>query len=549
MKPIAFRIKTILAVSAVALMAGCTSTATVRTHADFNKTTTAAESRAEIGRTLQTPSSSFSVDSGFYVESNPISVESVDTAHDLPAFFKTKSQSLDIRTPTPITEVTARITRATGLTVSIAQDVLDNDAGKLGQVLKPGGSGAAGGGGSAQNAQPIMIDSIMYNNGNLAGLMDDLTAKLGLSWRWNGTGIEIYRYETKLFHLDALAGVAKLSAKIDTASSTLSSGGGGSKASSNSTATTGQTTSVDNTSDIWNEVTTTIQGMLSPNGRLSISPSSATITVRDTPNILSQVGAQIAQLNRIYNKQVALNVEVYSVERSDTDNYGADWNVAFGKAAKSVGLNYSTLGNNGTIGSPLGNAAVISVAHGPFSGSSLTLSALSALGKTSLVTSGQAISLNGQSVPFNVSREQAYLQSQTTTLSGGTGSGLASTQLTPGLVTEGFSMNFTPLIMDNGDVLMRYTIDLSTIDGIATYTTPDGSASIQLPTRSVRNFMQNVRVHSGETLVLTGFQQNSGSEKEQGVGSAGMWALGGGRQATALNRTLVIVVTPYILGK
>lgn len=550
-----FKIRSLFAISAFAFvlgLSGCTSVATKRVNSDYNSAVKIAQSRAISGRTMIAPSSAFTVENGFYIDKKPIAVTLIDTSHELPPLFKDKSETLDIQTPTPLTDIAARITRSTGLTVSIAQDVLDNDAGKLGQVVKSGATGAGAGGSSSgsNNSQPIMVDEIIYHNGNLAGLMDNLTAKLGLSWRWNGTGIEIFRYETKTYSLDALAGISSLNAKINTASSTLGSGGGGgTTSSSNTSATTGQNTDVHNTSDIWSEVTATIQGMLSPNGRVIVTPTSATITVRDTPQVLRQVGVEIAQLNRIYNKQVALDVEVYSVQRSDTSNAGFDWNLAFANAAHKVGLNYTTTGNNGTAGSPLGNAFKISATGGPFQGSSLTLAALSALGKTTLVTSGQAISLNGQSVPLNVSREQAYLQSQTTTLSGGTSSGLASTQLTPGLVTEGFSMNFTPLVTSSGDVLMRYTIDLSTIDGITTYTTPDGSASIQLPEREVRNFMQNVRVHSGETLVLTGFQQNSGSDKEQGVGKSNMWALGGGRQATALNKTLVVVVTPYILGR
>lgn len=546
-------IRTTLLASACAMaLGGCASTASRRVHADYRSTSDAAEARAEAGRTVTTTSNSFQVDGGFYVEKTPIAVAAVDKSHDLPDYFRNKKQDLDIKTPTPLTEVTARISRSASIPVTVAQDVLDNNANLVGQVLKSGAAGASGGGGSAGsagNAQPILVDEVIYHNGTLAGLLDDVTGKLGLSWRWNGTGVEIYRYETKQFHLDSLAGIATLKAKIDTASSTLSTGGSGTQSSSATNATTGQSTEVNSTSDIWGEVTTSVQGMLSPNGRMSVAPISATITVRDTPTVLRQVEAQVSQLNRIYNKQVALNVEVYSVERSDNDNYGVDFNLAFANAAHHIGLGYSTIGNNGTPSQPLGNAAVISATGGPFAGSSLTLSALTAVGKTNLVTSGQAISLNGQSVPLNVSREQAYLQSQTTTLSGGTGSGLASTQLTPGLVTEGFSMNFTPLVTDGGDVLMRYTVDLSTIEGITTYTTPDGSASIQLPQRSVRNFMQNVRVHSGETLVLTGFQQNSGNEKEQGTGSSRNWVLGGGRQATALNRTIVVVVTPYILGR
>lgn len=539
----------LVGVTAALSLGGCTTATSVRADHDYQTATKIAQQHADAGRTYvpDNGGSSFSVSNGFYVPSKPIAVMPLSEAHSLPAELDAKPASLKILTPTSLTAITAILTRETGVTVSIDQDVLSNDAGKLGQVIKSGGAGAGGGNNSGQQS-PIIINKIIYSDGNLSGLLDNLTAKVNLYWRWNGTGIEIFRYETKTFNLDALAGVSKLSSKINTASSTLSQGGGGgTQASSNTNNTTGQTIDNTNTTDVWSDVTATIQGMLSPNGRVIVSPTSGTLTVRDTPPVLSQIALEIRRLNAIYSKQVALNIEVYSVDRSNESSSNINWNIAFANAAHHVGLNLNSAPT--PAGWASGNAFSLGVNGGPFSGSKLILQALNQLGTTTLVTSGQAISLNGQSVPLNVSHEQAYLQSQTTTIGGGISGGLAATQLNPGLVTSGFSMNFTPLVTQNNDVLMRYSIDLSTINGIATYTAPDGSASIQLPQRTVRNFMQNVMVHSGETLVLTGFQQNNGSDNQQGMGkNGGFWLLGGGRDAKVESQTIVIVVTPYILG-
>ena len=171
--------------------------------------------------------------------------------------------------------------------------------------------------------------------------------------------------------------------------------------------------------------------------------------------------------------------------------------------------------------------------------------ALSSLGRTNLVTSNTVVATNGQSVPVNVSREQTYVQSYATTLNSGAGGGQTTT-ITPGLVSDGISMNFTPRILDNNEVIVRYALDLSTTEAITTFTAPDNSAAIQLPRRAVRTFLNSARIHSGDTLVLTGFQQIQSSLDGQGPGSSKLWFLGGSKSSSALARSIVVVITPYV---
>lgn len=380
-------------------------------------------------------------------------------------------------------------------------------------------------------------------------MLDTALGELNLSWRWNPeySRIEVYRYETKIFRIKGLAGTTDVNTSLDTtSSSTVSTGGSSSGSGKNgNSGTSGQQTKITSNFDIWTDISNVIKGILSSNGTMSIASSAGMVTVRDTPIVLSQVEEQINEFNKIYSRQVKLNVEVYAVENSASDNYGADFSVAWAQAANKYGLNFNNNGTGNT-GSGPGLSGVVNT--GPFSGSSLILQALSSIGNTSLLTSGSISSLNGQSVPMNVSTEQAYLESYSTNTTGSSTS-TSTTTLTPGVVNGGFSMNFTPQVMDDNDILLRYSIDLSSIDQIVTFNAPDGNSAIQLPTRSVRNFMQNVSVSSGQTLVLTGFQQTSAATKNSGPFSSNAWFLGGQKNAEKKVKTIVIVVTPYILEK
>lgn len=58
--------------------------------------------------------------------------------------------------------------------------------------------------------------------------------------------------------------------------------------------------------------------------------------------------------------------------------------------------------------------------------------------------------------------------------------------------------------------------------------------------------MQHVSIPSGDSLVLTGFQQAQGSRGGEGPFSPGAWFLGGNKRADIGSRTIVVVITPYI---
>lgn len=531
--------KAIIGLTLTALLSGCS--ATREASRDYKTTRNEATDIARAAGNVA-PTDLFQKTDGFYVEDTPLTSVQFDKKASLPAFFS-KAATMNLQTPTGLSDIIARLTRISNVPVRIQQDLLDGTEGQYGSLIGNDGTGAAPSKaeeaaskdtGSAGKTNRLVVDNVIYT-GNLAGLLDNLCDKLNLSWRWTGSEIQIYRYETKMFRLNALAGIAQVNASLNTAASTTS----GSSSSSAQSATSGQTTTMSDVTAIWADVGAALQSSLSPNGKMSMIPSAGTVTVSDTPQVLNQIESQISEFNRIYSKQVLLNIQVYQVEATDKDDYGVDWSSVWSFASNKWGINVST-GTSNTSGA--GPTFTLTGSGGSLTSGKAIFQALSTAGKTSLVTSGSVISLNGQTVPLNVSREKAYVASTSTTVSGD--SGVSSSSITPGVVTEGFAMNFTPRVTDSNTVLMRYTVDLSSIEDIATFTS--GDSSVQLPQRLVRNFMQNVSVTSGQTLVLTGFQQVGGNDTSSGIGSPLAWMLGGSKNAESTKRTIVIVVTPYI---
>lgn len=554
-----------LTIGLVVALSGCAATKTVRE--TEREGGVVANDRYQAARTPKVENRSFVVDSGFHAARKPISVVPVNPTVPLPGSFYAPA-NMNVQTSIAISEIGSRITKMTGVPVTIDQDVLGSRGSRSAgtstasapaspPLALPSGPLPSDPSSPPSSLPPLPVSAELSSapsetvlpdlvyKGNLNGLLDEVTGRLNLSWRWTGNRIEIYRYETKMFRLNALAGKMSSNSNLNITSSTSSGSGsgggtGGSSGDSGNKGSSGSDISMSSEMEIWKEVEDNLKEMLSSDGKLTVAPSAGIISVRDTPSVLRQVEAQVGEFNRIYAKQVMLHVEVYAVERQKGDDYSINWNALWSRASNALGFSFTSAGGSGA-----GPAFTIDVndPNSAWNGSNVVGRALSTLGNTTLLTSGTVISLNGQTVPLNVSREQAYVQSASTNLQG-SDSNLATTTLTPGVATEGFSMNFTPRILDNNQVLVRYSIDLSVIEDIQTFT--GGSTTIQLPRRSVRNFLQNVSVPSGNSLVLTGFQQTQGTRGGEGPFGSGSWFLGGSKTADSTSRTIVIVVTPFV---
>lgn len=509
----------------------------------------------------------FSKQPTFWVERTPLPMN-LDPSAQLPPIFKAETV-FNEQTSVPLSEILARLNKTHGLLFTVAQDVYEADPSRVGTNLTklssadstssaparagggmpggvpilglPGGAtasylnmpSAANAGGSGR--VDVIIPDLIYK-GPLASLLDIIATKSNLAWKYDGERVHFFRYDTKVFRIEALAGGAKTTSRVGSSASAQAGGdsGGGS-------VTTSQETSMDTFADIWADVSTSVQAMLSGRGKMSLLPSTGQVTVTDTPDQLRRIEGYVRELNKDLGKQVSFNVDVYSVEVSRDNNFGMSWDTIWSTLASKYSISYSNQGGTANARGLVG----INVLNGAFAGSKTIFGALSSLGNTSLVTSTSLTTLNYIPVPVAVTRETAYLKEQSTTVTGTTGT--AQTSLRPGKITTGFSMNLTPRISNTDKMQIQFSMDLSDLIDIATFSAPDGSASIQLPQRNVRNFLQRVSMRSGQTLILSGFQQTRADSQKDGVVHPNNWLLGGKREANGSNTTLVVVITPYVM--
>jgi type IVB pilus formation R64 PilN family outer membrane protein len=382
----------------------------------------------------------------------------------------------------------------------------------------------------ARSAPEGFTFSVVYQ-GTLKGLMDQLTARFGVYWDWNedATQIRVFREDTRTYRVAALMGSSSMSTNVNATST-----GGGSQS------------SMEFSESVWDSLQQSIQSMLSPNGRISVTPATGTLSVTDTPSILARIDQFMKSQNDAMSKQVILNVRVLSVNVSNSDNYGIDWDLAFKNISETYGISFSSAFNPAETASNLG-LRILSDESNPnasinrWTGSSAMFSALSQQGKVSQMTSAAVTTLNNQPVPVRVGRQQAYLASTETTVS----DNVTTTSLSPGTIDTGFNISLVPHITTDRSLLLQFGMDISSLVSLESFSS--GDSTIQIPQTESRNFLQRVRMNSGETLVVAGFENADMNTHSQGIGNANRTWAGGGANGQNTRNAIVVLIQPIIL--
>lgn len=505
---------------------------------------------------------------GAWVADNKPMVETEKTK-PLPAVFYTNVTN---NTPSAVkvTEVISRISQEKGIQIRLGSDLIMPqtslsaismpvsmmaDSTSSGTGLPPmpqrGQNAAPAASGGGQNngfTIPERINNINYS-GTVAGFLDVIASKLQVSWKYENNQVIFYKYETKVWTIKALSGTSNVTNQLKAAvtssgsSGATGSSGGGSDGSGSDNSSI-NTTTYNAQVDLWKGLENSVKNMLSKYGRTNFAASSdlGTITVTDEPDRLLAINSFIEKINKDLSQQVTIQMSVYAVEVDDKDQVSVDWNAVWKNAAVSLGFATPV-----TAAAGAGDTLSATVLSGPWNGTKATMQALATVGKATMVTRGQVVTLNRQSAPLQVVDEQSYLASTATTQTGGTTNAVQTT-LTPGVVVSGFQATVTPKIEDDGDVLLQFGANISNLKSMVTFSSGEGAnkQSIQLPNLEQRSFLQRVKMRSGETLVLTGFEQSAGLSANQGFGWSKNILFGGQLYAQGKRVTLVIMVTPYV---
>lgn len=544
-------------VFAFCLLAGVSGCATIETHEHAEAIQSSVEAGIKQARASLSaaPSVSAPKSSPLVYEDLPwVSTRAVALTERDPDFLR-KKVVFSEPYPLPVNVVLSKMSApgVIGVPLAYEQDVVESSASRGGDgppanIPVPPAQDSAGGTGGSLAPQVIDLTgfvakglpqeqdvkiSINHVEGTVRDLLDATAHALKARWRYEKEHhrIVFYRYETKTFRIAMVPGNATAESTLSSNSGQNTSGGG-----------IRSTTKYDTKKGVWESVSDTIKTMMSSKGQFTVSEAMGTVTVRDVPDVVQRVSEYVKKVNDALAQQVTIEVKVYKLESTEQDIRGVNWSAAF----QSVGFNVNMITPRGNTAGQTGmvlsipDTAVGDLRH--WVGSQAMLDMLSKIGKVSTMTSTTLQTINNQSAPVSISKKINYVKSVSSTTGANIGVTSAVEQAE---IDTGFSINVLPHVQDNGrDLLLQVSLSMSTLDKLEPFTT--GGQTVQIPQVSSRDFMQRVRMSSGQTLVLAGFESIQSADNSQGPIDAKAWAVGGVKDLNNAKESIVILMTPYI---
>ncbi|MBF8791618.1 PilN family type IVB pilus formation outer membrane protein [Pseudomonas monteilii] len=553
---------------ALALLSSC---AVQRVNESFDRAEFQGRTAGQYTKFLQNQQPQQNRDTVVFSNKPWVSTEPLVTRRGLP-FSLDRDIAYRPAGPVSITDVAQLITKETGLQVIVAPDALNPgilssksagttargaaqavpDPDSLAGLLPNGMAGAMSGSASSFDlglGSGGLISGLNYN-GKTSGLLHQATSRLGLSWHFDPElqGVRITYFDTRTFDVwtfgDELeiestvkSGLLTSTGNGDSGSSTSSGGATGESGSNQSTKSTYKTS-------LMSDIESNVKAMLSmqPPGRLYLSRSTGTLTVSDRPEVLNRISAYLKDTNRSITRQVLFNVKVYEVNFSDSDQTAVNWSAVYKSISGKWGFGLSNTVAGISSEAISASGSILDTSSSPWAGSKAVVQALSEQGRVSEVRSPSVTTLNLQPAPIQIGNVQSYVASSSTTTTASVGS---STALTPATITSGFNMMLLPKLLDKENMLLMITLSISSKPIFKDFESND--SKVQTTDYDTKNVAPKVRLRSGETLILTGFDENGDDARKSGVGSPSFFGLGGGRTRSTSHSALVVLVTPIVL--
>ena len=416
----------------------------------------------------------------------------------VPAYLET-ADGVTLISNRPITlfEIGDMLNKVTSLRVRFDSN-LEKDIREKGSKNKPSAA--------TINADWTDADKMLVSyRGPLSGLLDEISSRFGIWWKYDKKEIHFYKYIT-----------LSLSSEAEIA--------------------------------VWTQIKDSITSMISKDAKLTIDQGNGTITLTATPTDIKKVGKYVTEQNNRLSRQVAISVKVLQVTISDSDNYGLNLSAMFDDSNTTFRIASPT----GGLADDIADNLTMAITPKNWTASSI-IKALSTQGATTLITSGTVTTLNNKPAPIQVIEKQNYI-SEITKTNGGDNDYDISTETEE--IETGFTLDVLPRILEHGRMLLMFNLtlsDLIELEKVYLNENPDGAASssgseyIQNPRIQSRGFTQEVAMSSGESLILTGYERVENSTSKEGVGSATNSLFGGSAMADKQRSVLVIILTPVVL--
>ncbi|SAL05773.1 type IVB pilus formation outer membrane protein [Caballeronia calidae] len=405
--------------------------------------------------------------------------------------------------------------------------------------------------GTIPAAGPLTPQTPLRFTGKFGDFVNTVDQRFGVYSANRDGALTFFKTETRIYTLpdltdlsQAMTGQIEADMSNSTSSSGSSSGASGS-ASSSASGSGGQSTTLTAQADPWKTFQESASAIAGAGANVFTDRNMGILTVTGSPAQCDRVEAFMHKLDGMFGKRVAIEAKIYEVRRNQEDNYGMNLALAYKSANGHTGATFTGAGVPTVTSSATPMTFGATIVGGKLDGTKASLQALSTLGNVTEVVSRAGVTQNGKILSLQSATLQDYVPSIQTTLASNVGS---STAVQTATDISGFTSSFRPRVVD-GKIVIAFDMTLSQLDPLQTFSAGSSSSvtNVQLRTKPFARFQQQVWLKPGESLVLTGMQQQTTSTTNNGVGSPYMPLAGGGVDAQKSDTMIAIVITARLL--
>ncbi|MDP3032710.1 MAG: secretin N-terminal domain-containing protein, partial [Rhodocyclaceae bacterium] len=422
--------------------------------------------------------------------------------------------------------------------------------------------------------------------------------------RGNRISIQPNTLQTRLFQVNYLASRRQGSAELRVTSSSIASsgaaagttstpstgttpvpGGTGNGATSGSNITSRVTT--DSNTNFWKDLDDALRTIVSGEGRnVVVNSISGVVVIRALPGELRSVEQYLKATQVMVERQVMLEAKILEVRLFEQHQAGVNWSTfsgnnnraTFGVAAPGSTLRptgtHSFLRDDGAVLGPykntvsatgaevaagLAGSVVASSLGGGFVGLAFQTANFAALlnfletqGSVSVLSSPRIASINNQKAVLKVGTDELFVTNVTTTTTSTAAGSTATPSLTLQPYFSGISLDVTPQIDSDGNIILHVHPAVSTVtekDKIIDLGSL-GQFKLPLASSSVNETDSIVRVQDGNIVAIGGLMSQEQTNNRSGLpGTVNSVAgtLFGQRGNSLSKRELVILLKPTII--
>ncbi len=350
--------------------------------------------------------------------------------------------------------------------------------------------------------------------GPLSAFLDRLASRMDVAWSHDGKVVTIDRMARRSWRVALPLGRTTVTDSVE--------GGQG-----------GLSIASERTLDPWAELGERLVPLAPPPAQVTLSPQTGRVEAFGPPSVLDALDAVVRDVAETATMRIGLDVAVYFVDSDRADEFG-------------VGVQAD--GSAGEFGAAIVAAATGDAAGGLVISRGASGISFQALARDAAVVDhrlASSVAQSGVITPIALTEERSYIRNVTRERADEEGNP-GTTTYEIGELETGLSIAALARLVEGRRIQLALTFSQRAFRGFDADVLAR-TGTIQAPTVDNRAIRNETVLAPGETLVLSGYEQDVAVRGDSGVGILRRLGLGGGSEASRRKVRMIVLVRPTLI--